>query len=294
MTRTLRQFSVSSVVSTARQMLNGTKRRRTVVVEGDNDVRFFNQWYGDSDIVRFVSVGGKSNVMMVYSDYIKQQPMRDRRGMFFCVDIDWDLIHEKPLPSKDDFLCNSFCLNSLTHYNNDLEGFLVNTGAIKKVLSSYDIDVSDGFLDCIISKIEKASRCIGKYRAADEVTQKRLRLYSSVLNGLSATEFFDAKSFTINETELLRSMPNWSNYPLHIDDLVADATYLDKQFVKPFSLSNGHDITELLSVYIEANSKVRGLTKDKIEKELRLGCELADFKSTPMYEKMVSEYLIHA
>jgi len=292
MNRTLRHFSVSSVVSTARQMLNGTKKKRTIVVEGDNDVRFFNQWYGDSDIVRFVSVGGKPNVMVAYSDYVRQQPLKDRKGMFFCVDIDWDLIHGKQLPSKDDFLCNAFCLNSLNYYNNDLEGFLVNTGSLKKVLSSYDIDVSGGFLSSLISKIENASRCIGKYRAADEVTQKRLMLYSSVLNGLNATDFFDPKTFTINESELLRSMPRWSNYPLHIEDLIQDADFLDKKFVKPFSLSNGHDITEMLSAYIEANSKVRGLTKDKIEKELRLGCELADFKSTPMYEKMVSESLI--
>nr|WP_015060321.1 DUF4435 domain-containing protein [Rahnella sp. WMR66]CAZ68660.1 hypothetical protein [Rahnella sp. WMR66] len=294
MAKTLREFSVSSVVSTARQMLGGVKKRKTVVVEGVNDSRFFNQWYGDSEVVRFVSVDGKPNVMKVYGEYLKNKNMKERKGMFFCVDIDWDILHKKSPPVEDDFLCNAYCLKSSSHYNNDLEGFLVNTGALKKVLSSYDIDMSNGNLTSLLVKMESASRCIGKYRAADYITQNKLGLYNSILNGLRVDDFFDASSFSVDETKLLALMPSWSNYPANIPDLISEATNLDNTHPQKWILSNGHDITYMLSAYLELKTGIRGINKDKIEKELRLSCELAEFKLTPMHMKLLNESLIPA
>ncbi|WP_323082385.1 hypothetical protein [Klebsiella variicola] len=292
MAKTLKQYAVSSIISTARQMLSGAKQRKTIVVEGVNDVRFFNQWYGDSNKVRFVSVDGKPNVIIVHGEYIKQKNLKARKAMFFCVDIDWDIVHKRPLPGSDDFLCNSYCLNSKTHYHNDLEGFLVNTIALKKVLSSYDIDMSNGQLNSLLIKMEESSRSIGKYRAADHITQKKFGLYNSVLNGLSVSVFFDALNFKVDEKKLLSSMPNWSNYPDHITDLVNEASLLNQQYSYSWALSNGHDITEMLALYLEKKTKIRGICKEKIEKELRLSCELADFMPTPMYRKLIAESLI--
>lgn len=292
MAKTLKQYAVSSIVSTARQMLSGAKQRKTVIVEGVNDVRFFNQWYGDSNKVRFVSVDGKPNVFIVHGEYLKQKILKARKAMFFCVDIDWDIIHKRPLLGSDDFLCNSYCLISTTHYHNDLEGFLVNTIALKKVLSSYDIDMSNGQLNSLLTKMEDASRCIGKYRAADYIIQQKFGLYNSVLNGLNISVFFDVSNFKIDEQKLLSSMPSWSNYPAHITDLVNEASVLNQQYSHLWALSNGHDITEMLALYLEKKTAIRGLCKEKIEKELRLSCELADFIPTPMYKKLIAESLI--
>lgn len=292
MAKTLKPYAVNSILSTARQMFNGTKQRKTVVVEGVNDVRFFNQWYGDSNIVRFVAAEGKSNVITVHAEYVKQQNLKNKKAMFFCVDIDWDLLHRLPPPNSDDFMCNSYCLSSSTHYHNDLEGFLVNTGALKKVLSSYDIDMSNGQLAYLSNEMEKASRCVGKYRAADHIVQKSLGLKNSVLNGLDISVFFDASNFSIDEKKLLDAMPRWSNYPYHIDDLVDEASTLNKNHSRKWELSNGHDITEMLALHLEYKTKTKGIVKEKIERELRLGCELSDFILTPMFAKMNAESLI--
>jgi len=223
---------------------------------------------------------------------MKNPMMVSRRGMFFCVDVDWDFVHKFPPMNKEFVIMNSACLITNKHFYNDMEIFLVNTVALDKVLASYDIDTSKSHIRDLKNKIEVASRIIGKYRAADNITKNRLSLYKSVLNGLDAMTYFDSKTLTINEASLIAAMPSWSNYPHHVDDLIKDAEILERNNPQPWSLSNGHDVTEMLAEYIKFLMGYRELSKEKIERELRLSCELHDFSSTPMYSKMVSENLI--
>ncbi|HGU5358554.1 TPA: DUF4435 domain-containing protein [Klebsiella pneumoniae] len=291
MSKKLRDYSVSSAVSTSLTMISGKNKRRTVVVEGVNDVRFFNQWYGDSNKVRFVSVGGKDKVKSTYDSFLKNPRAKSLRCMFFCVDIDWDFLHGKKMPDTNFFMANSFCLNNNVFYHNDMECFLLNTVAIKKVLASYDYNMEDNALEDLLVKMESASRAIGKYRAADEVVRRKFGLYSSVLNGLNELSYFDCSNFSIDEVRLQSDMPQWSNYAEHVDDLIEEANALDQANPTPWALTHGHDVTSMLSEYLKCTHGVTGLHRDKLEKELRLSCELADFHSTPMYKKLSLESL---
>jgi len=284
------RFNPSIIINTALSMFNGSKKRKTIAVEGVNDERFFNQWFGDSEKVRFAVAGNKENVIDLYSKYLKHHS-KSKDNLFFCVDLDWDIVHGKSLPAKKDFICNSFCLDTNSFYFNDMEGFLVNTGALKKILASYDIEFSNTTLPILLSSIEVASRCIGKYKAADNIIKNKLNLRSSVLNGLHAVDYFDAESFSINEDSLKKSLPQWSNYKHHVDDLIEEALSLDLKVQTKWALSRGHDITAMLAAYVEFKSGTR-VTAEKIEGQLRMGCEYAEFQSTPMFTKMTRENLV--
>ncbi|EOX0647678.1 TPA: hypothetical protein ACWLW2_000660 [Morganella morganii] len=292
MASSLRKYFDKNIVSTARTMFTGAGKKKTIIVEGVNDCRFFNQWFGDNNNIRFVAVNGKDNVIHTYNDFLNNQMMVEKKAMFFCVDVDWDFIHGKIGYSKDFFILNSACLFKQKHLYNDLEIFLINTVALKKVLSSYDINIESDNLLKLKRKLELASRIIGKYRAADDVTKKRLFLSKSILNGLDAMSFFDPENMEVDEDNLIKSMSGWSNYPIHIDDLIEDAEVLNSKYTLPWSLSNGHDVTEMLAKHICSIKGWAELKKEKIEAELRISCELADFSTTPMYEKFLVEGLI--
>lgn len=284
------RFNPSVMLNTAFSMFNGSKKKKTIAVEGLNDERFFNQWFGDSDKVRFTVAGNKENVVELYNKYLNH-PSRSKNNIFFSVDLDWDVVHSKNLPAKDYFLCNSFCLDTNSFHYNDMESFLVNTGALKKILASYDIDFTKINLPSLLSSMEEASRCVGKYKAADDIIKNKLQLRSSILNGLHAVDYFDAELFSINEDALQKNLPQWSNYKHHVDDLIEEALSLDKKVPTKWALSRGHDITSMLAAYIEFKSDIR-VTPEKIEGQLRLSCELSEFKNTPMYLKMIRENLI--
>jgi len=286
--RNLYDFKIKSTLSTARSMLKGAKPRKTIAVEGLADVRFFNQWFSENEKIRFVSLDGKPNVLRLHKDYLKS-PLKSVKGMFFCVDIDWDLIHGKALPLKEDFLINSYCQIKNKFSFNDLESFLINSRALQKLIASYDLVIED-FNDFKM-KIEVCSRKIGKYRAADDIIKNKFMLRNSVLNGASVDDFFDAENFEFNEKLFTENMPRWANYSEHIEDLVQEAEILDDANKELWSLSRGHDITTMLSLFIENKAKIK-TSPEKIEKELRLSCEYADFLTSPMYEKMVLESLI--
>ena len=286
--KNLYDFKIKSALTTARSMLKGAKPRKTIAVEGLADVRFFNQWFSNNEKIRFVSLDGKPNVLRLHKDYLNS-PLKAIKGMFFCVDIDWDLVHGKSLPLKEDFLINSYCQVKNKFSFNDLESFLINSSALQKLIASYDI-VIDDFNDFKL-KIEECSRAIGKYRAADDIVKNKFMLRNSVLNGAAVDDFFDGDNFAFNEKSFIESMPRWANYAEHIEDLVQEAEVLNSTNTDLWVLSRGHDITTMLAIYIEYKSKIK-TSPEKIEKELRLSCEYADFSTSPMYEKMVSESLI--
>ena len=287
-TKRLSDYKLSTVLTTARSMLYGATRRKTIAVEGPSDVRFFKQWFSENNKVRFVSLDGKDNIYSLYDKY-KRTSLSSSKAMFFCVDLDWYLIHSIPLPEKEHFLCNSYCLNTGKYYYNDLESFLVNTIALNKVLISYDVNIDD--FNFFKQKLEAATRAIGKIRAADEITVRKQKLRSSIFNGCNMENYFDAKNVIFNEDLLMQDMPSWSNYPLYVDDLIEEANSLNIRFKTPWSLSRGHDITNFLSLYVNEVTFIKTNPK-RVENELRLACEYDDFKRTPMHSKLLAESLL--
>lgn len=259
-----------------------SKKIRTAVVEGVCDKRFLSQWLCPNALIRFDGLDGKSLVSQVYSAS-QTKPYSDYDFLCFLADVDFDFIAGYKLHNHPSFIYNSFCFTENRLYYNDLESFLINTSAFEKVLVNLDINVSEA--DNLRERLERASRVAGSLRAADIIVQNSHNLRSSVLNGLDIRAFFDPKEVSFDHNELLRALPRWSNYPEYTDDLIEEAERLDREASSRWSLSRGHDLTEMLSLHLESRGN-RGMTADKLELMLRLACEFSDFQRSPMGKQL--------
>lgn len=255
-----------------------SRRIRTAIVEGFCDKRFLGQWVPASAQIRFDGFDGKALVELAYINS-RHKPYSDYEFLYFFADVDFDVIINKPLHDHPAFVYNAFCFDEKRLHYNDLETFLINTNAFEKMLVNLDIDAKEAME--LRGNLEKASRVTGSLRAADPIIQRMNNLRSSVLNGIEIKAFFNPRDLTFNEPEMNKALPRWSNYPEHTDELIEVARRLDRESPAIWSLSRGHDLTEMLALHLEGRG-TRGITAEKIELMLRLACEFTDFECSPM------------
>lgn len=261
-----------------------SKKIRTAVVEGVCDKRFLSQWIPANAAIRFDGLDGKSLVDLAYKSS-RLKPYSDYEFLYFFADVDFDVITKKPLHEHPTFIYNAFCFEENRLHYNDLETYLINTSAFEKVLVNLDIDVNES--EGLRERLERASRVTGSLRAADIIVQQTNNLHSSVLNGLEIRTFFNSRDIAFNYDELLKALSRWSNYREHTDDLIEAAERLDRESPLGWSLSRGHDLTEMLSLHLECRGK-KGMTAEKLELMLRLACELAEFQGSPMGRRLAA------
>lgn len=261
-----------------------SKQIRTAVVEGVCDKRFLSQWIPAGAAIRFDGLDGKPLVDLAYKNS-RLKPYSDFEFLYFFADVDFDVISKQPLNEHPSFVYNAFCFEENRLHYNDLETYLINTSAFGKVLVNLDIDANEA--DGLRERLERASRVTGSLRAADIIVQRANNLRSSILNGLEIRAFFNPRDVAFNETELFKALPRWSNYREHIDDLIEAAKRLDRESPSDWSLSRGHDLTEMLALHLEHRGQ-RGMTAEKLELMLRLACELAEFQDSPMGKRLAA------
>ena len=259
-----------------------SRKIRTAIVEGLCDKRFLGQWVPAGAPIRFDGFDGKPLVELAYKNSLLK-PYSEYDFLYFFADVDFDILAKKPLHEHPAFIYSAFCFNEKRLHYNDLESFLINTNAFEKVLVNIDIDAREA--TALRSNLEKASRVTGTLRAADLIVQRANNLRSSVLNGLEIRAFFIPRDLTFNEEELKKALPRWSNYPVHTGELIEAARRLDRESPTPWSLSRGHDLTEMLSLHLESRGH-RGFTAEKLELMLRLACEFTDFERSPMGRRL--------
>lgn len=261
-----------------------SKKIRTAVVEGVCDKRFLSQWIPVSSAIRFDGFDGKQLVNSVYTSS-RLKPYVEYDFLYFVADVDFDIITKKSLHEHPGFVYNAFCSEENRLHYNDLETYLINTNAFEKTLVNLDLEISEA--PKLRERLERASRFFGSLRAADIIVQKDNKLRSSVLNGLSIQGFFNAREITINEADFLKALPAWSNYREYTDDLIEAAKRLNRESPLSWSLSRGHDLTEMLALHLETRGQ-KGITAEKIELMLRLACEFSEFQSSPMGRRITS------
>lgn len=265
------------LLNTALSMFR-SKKVRTVIVEGMCDKRFLSQWIPTNSAIRFDGLDGKQLVNSVYTNS-RKQPYAEYEFLYFFADVDFDVLANNRLHQHPGFVYNAFCFEENRLHYNDLETYLINTKAFEKVLVNLDIEISEAF--SLRERLERASRIFGRLRAADIIVQRSHNLRSSVLNGLEIRSFFNACNITADEINILKSLHGWSNHREYTDDLIEIAKRLDNENPLSWSLSRGHDLTEMLALHLESRGQ-RGITADKIELMLRLACEFLEFQTSPM------------
>ena len=258
---------------------NGVK---TVFVEGLNDRKMIEPMINKD--TRLEILHGKDNVMSVNGLYARDNFARQKGYVMLMADVDYDIIINRG--TSNDVTYNVVCSQS-GHVYNDLETYLVNTPALKKVMCNYNIFLVDQEIKELAESLELVSRFFGKYRAADESLKYKLG-GQSILNGFSIEQFFTVTpSLSFDEGKFLENLPLWANRKELVDDLIEEANKINNRHSKPWSLSNGHDITHTLSTYISEKESSRVSRKitikaEDVEKLLRLACDHHEYKSSPM------------
>ena len=279
----LRRFQSDprTLLNTALNMYR-SKRIKTAVVEGVCDKRFLNQWIVPGTHIRFDGFNGKK---LVESSFLgsRSKPYSEADFMYFFADVDFDGISGVKIHDHPSFIYNAFCFDTGRTLFNDLECYLLNTTALEKILANLDIET--GSAKDLRQRLEQASRDIGAFRAADILVRRANNLSSSVLNGLEVRAFFNEKEITVDLHALKKALPNWSNYKEYTNELIETAERLHRESPTPWSLSRGHDVTEMLALHLESRGSF-ALSKDKVELMLRLACEFSEFEKSPMAKKL--------
>jgi hypothetical protein len=283
---TLKKYSEDprNILNTALHFFRA-KRTKTSIVEGMCDKRFLQQWLKKDSKIRFDGFNGKSLVEQVY---LKSQakPFDEYDFLYFFADIDFDAVSKKEIFEHPRFIYNVYSGESKRALYNDLEIYLINTSALEKLLAN--LDLAPNYAAVLREKVEKASRAVGRLRAADRVLQAKEKLSQSVLNGLEVRgAFFYPDSLTVNVRALEEVLPRWSNYPRYTDELIDLANEIDRENPAPWALSRGHDVTEMLSLHLESLG-CRGYHREKLELMLRLACEASSYGASPMGQKLIS------
>lgn len=277
------QSSPANLLATALHIFRSTGAQ-TAIVEGMTDKRFLSQW-SNPDKIRFAGFEGKSHVEEVYQAS-KKPPYVAHEFLYFFADIDYDEVNRRPLVVDRRFIYNAYCEQKKSSEFNDLEAFLINSPAFEKLLANHDIDTRQAA--DLRRKLEIASREIGALRAADHSLVHSLRLRSSILNGLQVEPFFNADNLTIDLAALHNQLPYWSNYREYVDDLISEAAVINAATPKPWALSRGHDLTEMLGLYLQRQGH-KAAQQDKLELMLRLACDYLVFKDSAMGRKLTIE-----
>lgn len=256
----------------------------TIIVEGYNDKRFLSQWINVDDKIRFDGFGGKEIIEKIFPKYLEAKKKIKDDFAIFVVDIDFDSIISQSLYTNEILIYNVFCEEEKRVHYNDLEIFLVNTSSFEKLLENFDISKNN------VAKyrqlLEKASRDIGKYRLADNILVREKNLSSSILNGIDLEVFFDPLNIEIDTEKLKASIPGWSNYKHYVSDLINKADLVNNENNLPWSLSRGHDVTEMISLHLKEKG-FKTETRERIELNLRIGAESLEFKNSPMGKKLL-------
>lgn len=261
------------VYNLARQMFD-SKEVRTIVVEGVSDKRYFGQWISGA---RIHVCNGKESVVKAYN-YYKTHKKGGHDFMCFIVDVDFDLVLRKALIDDECFIYNS--LEDGSGFN-DMEIFLVNTRALDKVFLNLGLEFDFEEINEIRLKLREASSDFGSFRVADCLLRRGGGVGGSLLGEFKVDRCFDRAGISIKHELVIDGIRD----DCRSADLIDKARGLRDSYKGSWSLSRGHDVTNMLSLFLRERIKKPPKSGD-LEMMLRLACEGCDFEGSPVGKRL--------
>jgi hypothetical protein len=259
-------------------MGNNQRARGALIVEGESDTSVF-LFLADTHHCRLFIAEGKKNVI----DAIAIVQRSRYPGVVAVVDADfWNLDGVKPsLP--DVFITD-------TH---DLETMMLSTRAYHKLLVLYrvcslgTVEIKDEELSLrgkdILDRIQGTALRLGYIRWASLKYGLRIRFKE-----LPLRRCIDPRALRIEEerleTEITRASDAGAGSWVQIS---ARAEGLRDHGHDPWQVCRGHDITEILSVYLE-NSLRRPVSRTEVEIQLAACYDSRDFAQSTLYTELSS------
>lgn len=257
--------------------------KKFLFVEGFYDKKFLNKKGFNENEYYYLGMCGKPMVITSLYNF-KKPPFNEIKKIAFLIDNDYDHVTETIIDSSNLFI-NSICNSTKNHFSNDLESYLVCSAALTDWLDEFGLTLAQ--INLLKDDVERESRRIGKYRAANELLKKLKSLpeKATILFKIDIEEFFDLKNFLFLEKNFESRVRYCSNYKELVDELFVLSNTIDHRFSKKWQLSRGHDITELISIYLDTKYSI-SLSADEIEQYLRLSVDTSELKTNPTYRDL--------
>ena len=254
-------------VETEILMMRTLRRGSFLVVEGDSDSRFWSvRSSADCDIV---IAGGKLHVV----DGLTRLDARRFSGAVGIVDDDYDRLLGIPQPSP----------NLISTETRDLEGILLRSSALEKVLAEYGDPVK---IEAFEARVGMSVR---EALLARAFPLGRLRWYSLrtgmhvAFEKLVPSRFIDVEQWSFDEAQLLTTALAQGVLPER-DELVKQLNAMPEANL--WDICQGHDMVDILGLGLESRLGNRNPGRDRTASTLRSGMEKAELSSTQLYARL--------
>lgn len=257
-----------------------------IFVEGYWDKSFLKKKGFPENDYFYLGMCGKPMVISSHHNFKSISPYNKINKIAFIIDNDYDHVTNSIINEKNLFI-HSVCNTTKNHYLNDLESYLVNSAALVDWLDEFGLNKSE--INLLKDEVERESRRIGKYRAANELLKKTKNLpeKSTILFKFKIEDFFDHKNFLFLEKTFEARVKLSSNYKSFVDELFDVSCRINDTYSEKWRLSRGHDITELISIYLHTKFSI-SLSSEEIEQYLRLSVDTSELNSYYSYKDLKS------
>ncbi|MBI1449137.1 hypothetical protein [Acinetobacter sp. AC1-2] len=256
-----------------------------IFVEGICDKKFLKKKGFVEEDYFYLGMCGKSMVISSHFYFKNIYPYNKIDKIAFIIDNDYDHITNS-LRFDDSLFIHSVCKSTKNHYLNDLESYLVNSSALVQWLDEVG-GLTLQQVNTMKDEVERESRRIGKYRAANELLKriKNLPEQSTILFKFDIDDFFDHRNFLFLERDFESRVKFSSTYKNLVDELFILSNSIDYECSEKWRLSRGHDVTELISIYLHTKFGIN-LSSKEIEQYLRLTIDTSELNSYHMYKDL--------
>lgn len=254
-------LSAQSIANTVRFSRSGKPLSTALILEGSTDVKLYRNLIDDAHCEMYFAAG-KERVFEVLANLT-----RDRTaGVIAIVDADCD------------HLANTVSTNPnvITTETRDIEGLLLKLPSLEKVLNEYDhpLQVSGTSTRDLI---QRAARTLGYVRWL-----ALRRNWSLDFKLLSFVAFIDGYKIECDDKRLgAELIAKNEGFGVPGPEIVNASLQLADPSHDLWSVTNGHDMTKILSVAICARGKT--VYSTAVESALRLALEVAHFKTTLLF-----------
>lgn len=264
--------------------------KKFLFVEGVSDKKFLRNKGFDEENYFYLGMDGKPLVLSGLDKYESSNIYKKIEKIAFLIDNDYDHVLDE-IKINDNIFTHSICKKSNEHYLNDLEVYLVNSDSLFFWLEEFNLS-RDQILD-LKKNVEVESQRIGKYRAANELFKKNRMLdeKSTILFDFKIEDFIDTKNFLFLDRLFESRLKFCSHHKEYVEELCLLANDINSKYSQPWALSRGHDVTELISIYLFFKHDI-DLNVKQVERYLRLSIDTTSLKKYHLYNSLNDFFIL--
>ncbi|MBL1211645.1 DUF4435 domain-containing protein [Geminocystis sp. GBBB08] len=268
-------LTVDRIANTIRQQ-KSTFEGNFILVEGDSDKKLYQNFIDESNC-RFQICKGKPSSKQRVIQVLDILNKHEIKGIIGIVDADFDHLENTKYNHNNLFL---------TDYH-DLEMMLINSPALDKLLIEFASEDKLKKLKLDMRQVLlNLSYELGYLRWISKCEQLNL-----TFNNLDYTKLLDIKRLTTDLDKLIQTVINKTqNYSISKEDLLNKINIKKSDILCKYQICCGHDMIEILSILLRktiGSNNANEVSKDHLERSLRLAYEKVYFKETNLYVQII-------